>query len=65
MADSRQGSSSNFSTKGKTCDALREWLRLHGFPTRGKKAELISRQVCNNAKPSLSLCSFDYVSSYC
>ena len=27
----------------KTCDALREWLRIQGLLTRGKKAELIER----------------------
>ena len=43
MVDARPSSFSNFSVEGKTCDALREFLRSHSLSTRGKKAELISR----------------------
>ena len=45
MAENGANSGSYFSVEGKTCDALREWVRSHGLSTSGKKADLISRSV--------------------
>ena len=55
MAENGANSGSYFSVEGKTCDALREWLRSHGLSTSGKKADLISRLVLHTILRDLLL----------
>lgn len=50
-----------FSSEGKTCDALREWLRSHSLPTRGRKADLEQRYRSLASLHTLPYCMLHYV----